>query len=507
MKLSTRSLTGLTLIVLSFLLLTPAHASPALSLGNTAAYTLSASIKTVQSCAATPTATAGYACGTSPPSNPATISILDDGTCSLNSAACRFDPAIQYTQTGATVRWVNNGLLTHTVTSNVNSSGAYLNGYLNQKQEYDNSFQTPGTYAYHCAIHPWMHGQIQVLNSAPPPPVPSPPTTMQFDVNGPISWKVVGLDSNTALLAVSHQLSLTLNVAGFPVSPVSETGSFEQSIDLSTRRESAGTATALIKAVLQEFTSALSRTSYGYYSPLSSLNLPDTPMYTIWWVNGPLKDGSPVQILNGYSSVRGSETVSLGGTIGNRDAWKVGSSFTQTVIVTIPQSTYGTTLLPTLSTNSADLAFSLQFDYDKTNDLLLRSNSTINIVQTTQTVYQPGQSLCTSGYPNTCIQLIAMTTVTHQTTANVSAQMQLTSTDLPFNHRAGPTSQAQSPTTPTASPAGPANTSQAGLPALMLYGSLGAIALGILGVALWIILRNPLRRSKPSDALPSLPTS
>jgi hypothetical protein len=291
-----------------------------------------------------------------------------------------------------------------------------------------------------------------------------------------------------------------------PVSPASETGSFEQSINLSTREESVGTATAIIKAVLEEFATALSRTSYyGYYSPLSSLSLPDTPMYTIWWVNGPLKNGSPVELLNGYSSVRGSETVSLGGTIGNRDAWEVGSNFTQSVSVTTPQPAPAPNLLPSFSTNSADLAFSLQFDYDKTNDLLLGSNSTINIVQTTRTVYQPGQSLCTSGYPYTCIQLSAVTTVTHRTTVNVSAQMQLTSTDLPFNHRAGPASQAQSPTTPTANPAGP--TSQAGLSTLMLYGSLGTIALGVLLVALSIILRNPLRRSKPSDALPPIPVS
>ncbi len=505
MKLTTRSLTSLTLIILSFLLLTPAHASPVLSLGNSAAYTLTASVKTVQSCSAT--ANEGYACGVStlPPNSTVTISILDNGICSSNStasSACRFEPATLYTTAGYTVRWVNTGTLTHLLTSN--SSGFYVSYYMYPGYMYYNTFQTPGTYKYYCAIHPWMKGQIQVAPA--PPPTPAPPMTMQFDVNGPVSWKVVGLDSDTALLTVSHQLSLTLNVAGFPVSPVSETGSFEQSINLSTRQESAGTATALIKAVLEAYATALSRSSYGYYSPLSYLNLPDTKMYTIWWVNGPLKDGSPVQILNGYSSVRGSETVSLGGTIGNRDAWKVGSRFTQAVRATIPQPAYGTTLPPTLSTNSADLAFSLQFDYDRTNDLLLRSNSTINIVQTTQTVYQPGQSLCTSAYPYTCIQLTAMTTVTHQTTVNVSAQMQLTSTDLLFTHRAGPTSQTQGPTAPSISPAGPTG-SQAGLSTLLLYGSISAVALGILGVALWIILRNPLRRGKPSDALPSLPVN
>ncbi len=511
MKLTTPSLTGLTLIVLSLLLLTPAHASPALGLENTAAYAVTASVKTVQSCSAT--ANAGYACGIStlPPNSTVTINILDNGTCSLNSTstACRFDPATLYTTAGYTVRWVNTGTLLHLLTSN--SSGFYVSYYMYPGYTDYYTFQNPGTYNYYDANHPWMKGQIQVAPA--PPPTPAPPTTMQFDVSGPVSWKVVGLDSSTAVLSVSHQLSLTVNIVGLSISPVSETGSFEQSINLSTREESAGTATALIKAVLEEYATALSRASYyGYYSQLSSLNIPDTPMYTIWWVNGPLKNGSPVEILNGYSSVFGSETVSLGGTTGNRDAWKVGSSFTQTVRVTTPQPVFGTTLPPppppppVISTNSADFALSLQFDYDKVNDLLLHSNSTINIVQTTQTLYQPGQSLCTSGYPYTCIQLTAMTTVTHQTTANVSVQMQLTSTDLPFNHGAAPTSQSQGPTTPPSNSAGPSSTST-GISPLLLYGSISTIALGAIGVTLWIILRNPLRRGKPSDALPSLPVN
>ena len=506
MKLLARSLTGLTLIVLSVILLTPAHASPALSLGNNAAYTLTASVKTVQSCSAT--SNEGYACGIStlPPNSTVTINILDNGSCSPNSTtstACRFDPATLYITAGYTVRWVNTGTLTHLLTSNSSGFSLYpYNLYPGYTDYY--TFQNPGIYDYYDALHPLMKGQIQVAPA--PPPTPAPPTTMQFDVSGPVSWKVVGLDSNTAVLNVNHQLSLTINIAGLNISPVSETGSFEQSINLSTREESAGTATALIRAVLEEYATALSRTSYyGYYSQLSSLNLPDTPLYTIWWVNGPLKNGSPVELLNGYSSVLGSEAVSLGGTIGSRDAWKVGSSFTQNVKVTTPQPAFGTNIPSSFSTNSADLALSLQFDYDKTNDLLLHSNNTISVVQTTQTIYQPGQSLCTGGYPYTCTQLTAMTTVTHQTTANVSTQMQLTSTDLPFNHGAAPANQTQGPTTPTGSPAGPSSTIT-GISPILLYGSTGAVALGIIGAALWIILRNPFRRGKPT-AVPSLPVN
>ena len=506
MKFTTRSLACLTLVALSFLLLTAAHASPAPSLGNTAAYTLTASVKTVQSCSAT--ANEGYACGiaTLPPNSTLTVNILDDGVCSPNSTstACHFYPSPLYVTAGYTVRWVNTGTLTHFLTSN--SSGFYLYCYVYPGSTCYTTVQNPGTYKYYDSYRPWIKGEIQVISA--PPPIPAPPTTMQFDVSGPVSWKIVGLDSNTALLNVSHHLSLTLNFGVVQLSPVSETGSFEQSINLSTREESAGTATALIKTVLEEYATAISRiSSYGQYSQLSYLNLPDKPMYTTWWVDGPLKNGSPVEILTGYSSVRGSEIVSLGGNLGDHDAWKLGSSFTQTVKVTVPQPAFGngTTLPPSFSTNSADFALSLQFDYDKTNDLLLRSNNTINVVQTTETVYQPGQSLCTTGYPYVCIQLTTMTTVTHQTTANISVQMQLTSTDLPFNHRGTPASQTQGPTTPPGSPTGPANTVQAILSPLLLYGSISTIAIGAIAVALWVLLRSQFRRGKPTEPLPSLP--
>jgi plastocyanin len=58
-----------------------------------------------------------------------------------------------------TVTWVNNDVATHTVTSN---SGIFDSGDLSQGQKWSYTFTTPGTYAYHCSIHPWMTGTVIV---------------------------------------------------------------------------------------------------------------------------------------------------------------------------------------------------------------------------------------------------------------------------------------------------------------------------------------------------------
>jgi plastocyanin len=58
-----------------------------------------------------------------------------------------------------TVTWVNNDIAIHTVTSD---SGIFDSGYLNPGQSWSYTFTNPGTYEYHCSIHPWMTGTVIV---------------------------------------------------------------------------------------------------------------------------------------------------------------------------------------------------------------------------------------------------------------------------------------------------------------------------------------------------------
>ncbi|AJF62526.1 MAG: Blue (Type 1) copper protein [archaeon GW2011_AR20] len=71
-----------------------------------------------------------------------------------------FSPAELTVKVGDTVTWVNEDSVKHTVTSD---SGSELSSPLFAKSEtYSHTFNTPGTFAYHCNVHPDMTGKVIV---------------------------------------------------------------------------------------------------------------------------------------------------------------------------------------------------------------------------------------------------------------------------------------------------------------------------------------------------------
>lgn len=66
-----------------------------------------------------------------------------------------------------TVTWTNNDVSVHTVTSTAVPPGAapFDSGYLSTGDTFTYTFAVPGTYEYHCQLHPWMTGFITVLAS------------------------------------------------------------------------------------------------------------------------------------------------------------------------------------------------------------------------------------------------------------------------------------------------------------------------------------------------------
>lgn len=78
----------------------------------------------------------------------------------VNISNFAFSPSSLTVKAGSTVTWTNNDATTHTVTSD---TGTTLDsGNLATGQTYGKTFTTPGTYAYHCAIHPFMTGTVTV---------------------------------------------------------------------------------------------------------------------------------------------------------------------------------------------------------------------------------------------------------------------------------------------------------------------------------------------------------
>jgi YVTN family beta-propeller protein len=81
----------------------------------------------------------------------ATVDIVDQA----------FQPHTVVVATGATITWVNDDAVAHTVTSN--GEAWFDSGQLAPGQEFQHEFDKPGTFRYHCDNHSNMEGVIVVL--------------------------------------------------------------------------------------------------------------------------------------------------------------------------------------------------------------------------------------------------------------------------------------------------------------------------------------------------------
>lgn len=70
-----------------------------------------------------------------------------------------FSPASLTVATGATVTWTNNQTANHTVTGD---AGEFDSAQLPDGASFSQTFDTAGTFAYHCEIHPNMTGTVTV---------------------------------------------------------------------------------------------------------------------------------------------------------------------------------------------------------------------------------------------------------------------------------------------------------------------------------------------------------
>lgn len=70
-----------------------------------------------------------------------------------------FKPAKLTINVGAKITWVNKDEAPHTATS---TNKSFNSGALDTNAQFSNTFTTPGTYPYFCALHPQMKGQIIV---------------------------------------------------------------------------------------------------------------------------------------------------------------------------------------------------------------------------------------------------------------------------------------------------------------------------------------------------------
>jgi plastocyanin len=88
-----------------------------------------------------------------------------------------FSPATITVSRGATVTWTNDDTTPHTVTTD--TSGGPDSGQIQPGQTFSFTFNTTGTFRYHCSIHPQMTGTVVVRDGNSPT---TPSTTTSSDV-------------------------------------------------------------------------------------------------------------------------------------------------------------------------------------------------------------------------------------------------------------------------------------------------------------------------------------
>jgi plastocyanin len=86
-----------------------------------------------------------------------------------------FRPGTVRIEPGDRVRWSNQGMQVHTVTSDNPGGENFDSGRLGEGEEYTHTFPDAGTFAYHCEIHNSMNGVVQV--GEPPTTTTSSSTT------------------------------------------------------------------------------------------------------------------------------------------------------------------------------------------------------------------------------------------------------------------------------------------------------------------------------------------
>jgi plastocyanin len=70
-----------------------------------------------------------------------------------------FHPKTITIEVGTTVKWTNRQNIDHTVTAN---NGSFNSGHIKPGHSFSHMFKSTGKFPYHCMIHTFMHGEVNV---------------------------------------------------------------------------------------------------------------------------------------------------------------------------------------------------------------------------------------------------------------------------------------------------------------------------------------------------------
>jgi hypothetical protein len=163
-------------------------------------------------------------------------------------------------------------------------------------------------------------------------------------------------------------------------------------------------------------------------SSMSSLErmLPSHLLYTMWWVNGPLKPNETVPVLVLPANVTRSSNIDLRGSIGSRDAWTLDFDFWRPMIVPAPSTTL--TPIP-----GGGMEFGFVFNYDKTSDMLLSANAEVHLGFEDEIAIPP--SPCNPSTSMVCPASTSPTMILGNFGVSIEASLKLVNTTVDLSQR------------------------------------------------------------------------
>lgn len=254
-----------------------------------------------------------------------------------------------------------------------------------------------------------------------------------FNINGTLGWIVTGLNATTANLNVTRDVMAS---SGDSVTPITHrTASFNESINLATRIASIlpfiepEMGQALQAARTNMAASLPAGTDWGSTMSGIALTMIRQPLYTMWWVNGPLKANDSIPVLLFPTNVTGSTSLDIGGSIGRRSAWTLVFNPARSLLSPDPLAAT-TSSIPTAD----NLEFALTFNYDQTSNLLLSANADIHLGFGEETFIQPAPCASSAtAAPAATVCPLTSVPIIREFGFDLHASLKLTSTSVDLN--------------------------------------------------------------------------
>jgi hypothetical protein len=247
----------------------------------------------------------------------------------------------------------------------------------------------------------------------------TPTRLNNIDVDGTLGWNTNQVANDAALLNVTRDLMISSYSGG---SSIHNRGSIIESVNLTTRVVTFDVTpdpeleSALSMATTSLTSSLPSGTALGASLPTMSAMIKAHPIYTLWWVNVPLKEKDKVPVLAIPTTVNGSSTVDLG-SLGRHSAWTLVYNLTRPNSYASISEIAAIRPIPV----AFDLNIVLSFNYDKTSGVLLGAVAEIHA-----NVVAPRP--CTT--PGTVCPLTGSAVLFNRFSYNLQASLKLTSTNL-----------------------------------------------------------------------------